>query len=202
MNRIALVIGVVLLLTGCPAVNPYQVPRNEAAFLQNRDENIGPSYFLYEFINAKSSAGIRTFEPEATTWRDEAVYTIPAGEVAVGVLIYYYPDRGPVASAGEALSTSFAFLFSAKARDRVNAATTKYLIWGPSPSWPVAGPESLLLQAAKGETYHVNCRIDGGRAYLWIEDSSGRQVSNEVPGYGIGKHNTLFLWDDLPEIGR
>jgi len=198
VNRFAIVIAIVLLLAGCVSVNPFQVAGGERAYLKNRAESQGASYFLYTFIHATTAAKKGWFEPDVTTALDDAVYTIPAGEMTVGLIVYYYPENGPATSIGEAIGISFKSLISPEARERVTGATTKNEIRTLDPDWDTAGQKLLRLKAEPGETYQANCAIEEGRAYLWLEDRDGHPVTDRVPGYGVTKHNEYFLWVNLP----
>jgi len=187
-----------LLLTGCPAVNPYHVPAGEGAHLQNRRANQGSSYFEFLFKNAVTTEGQESFEPEATDAAYEALYTIPSGDLTVGLTIRYFPEEGPVKSVGEALGVSFKFLFSSEARERFDSSTTFYELRVINPESRLSGLEGLKLHADKGKTYQINCKIEDGKAYIWLEDKNGERVTDIVRGLGITKHGEYFYWEDLP----
>ena len=53
------------------------------------------------------------------------------------------------------------------------------------------------LNALEGQTYQMDCRIEKGRAYIWIEDAGGKKVSETAPG--LKAHRPYFLvWKTLP----
>ena len=198
VSRFASVIVVALLLAGCISVNPFQVATGEGAFLKNRAELKGESYYLYMFTNATTASKKGWFEPDLTMARDDAVYTIPPGEMSVGLIVYYYPENGPVTSVGEAIGVGFKSIISPRARERVNTVRAKYEIWTLNPDWDSTGQALLRFKDVKGESYRANCAIEEGKAFLWLEDSHGEPVSERVPGYGVTQSNEYFLWVNLP----
>jgi len=198
MKHALLILMASLLLTGCPSVNPYHVPAGEGAYLQNHRENQGRSYFEFLFNNAVTSEGRESFTPEATDAAYVAHYTIPPGDLTVGLTIRYFPEEGPVKSVGEALGVSFKFLISPEARERFNSSTTFYELRVINPESRVSGLEGLKLHAEKGQTYQINCKVEKGKAYIWLEDKNGERVTDVVRGLGITMHGEYFYWDNLP----
>lgn len=200
MNKLRFLIVASLFLTSCASVNPYNVPEGTGSYLKNREEYKGKSYFVYLFQDAVTSVGKKSFEPDATTWAYDAIYKIPSGDIKVGLKILYYPKEGPVSSVGEAIGTSFKIFFSSDARSRFDAATTIYEIRVINLKEKVSGLEGIKLHAINGQAYQINCKVENGKAYVWIEDDSGKRISEVVRGFGVTKHNEVFVWEDLPPL--
>ena len=125
-------------------------------------------------------------------------YRIPSGKITLGLKILYYYKGGPVKSAGDALNTSIKFLFSAEAREKLDSYMDHYEIWVINPKEKLDYLEGIQLNALKGKTYHINCNIKEGKAFIWIEDESGKIVSEVTRGVGY-KHSRYWLWENLPE---
>lgn len=198
MKKALLIFFAVCFLSGCASINPFEVPQGEGAYLKNREEFKGQSYFVYDFINASTIKDYKSFEPDATTATYDAVYQIPSEEMTIALKILYYPKRGPVSSVGEALATSFGIFTSQKARSRFNDATTVYEIWVINPKRQLVGLEGIKLNATKGQTYQANCKIEGGKAYVWLENNEGERVTETVRGIGVTKRFEYFVWQNLP----
>jgi len=198
MKHLMIILWTAFSLTGCASVNPFGVPEGKGAYLQNREEFKGESYFVYEFKSAITATGDERFEPDMTTAAYDARYQIPPGEMTLGLKILYYPNRGPMTSVGEALSTTFKMFYSGEAWSRFDDATTLFEIWIFNPKEKKSGLEGIRLQAIEGETYQIDCNIEGGKAYVWIEDRSGEKVTEIARGLGVTKHNEGFLWENLP----
>ena len=111
MHKYRFLLVACLLMAGCASVNPYNVSEGEGAYLKNRSEYKGKSYFLYEFRTAVTLQERKSFEPDAATARDDAIYNIPSGHITLGGKILYYPKGGPVSSVGEAFGVSSKFIF-------------------------------------------------------------------------------------------
>jgi hypothetical protein len=197
VNVLAIILTLILL--GCVSKNPYNVTENEGAYLQNSKVVIGDTLYICGF-----KSGIRPNEkwiPFSFSKDDPTTHNlvtpIPEGSIRVGITILYYPNGGPIATAGEALKTSFGMLYSPKAWARFNAATSPYeilVINSPSDS---PGMKGIELNAVKGTTYQINSDIKDGKAYIWIEDDDENKVSDVVRGIGLPNSN-FELWENLP----
>ena len=79
-------LGALIAVTACGSTNPYDVPEDEAAFLQNRVVKEARSMYAYQFLHADDEF--------LTTWTKNEFhvrYTIPPGQISVHVKITYYP---------------------------------------------------------------------------------------------------------------
>ena len=55
----------------------------------------------------------------------------------------------------------------------------------------------INLNALEGHTYQMNCKIEKGKAFIWIEEDGGKKVSKTV--LGLKAHRPYFLvWETLP----
>ena len=53
------------------------------------------------------------------------------------------------------------------------------------------------LNALEGHTYQMNCMIEKGKAFIWIEEAGGKKVSKTV--LGLKAHRPYFIvWETLP----
>lgn len=168
------------LLAGCGSTNPYQVPEGEGAYVRNRMVSQGRAAFSYMF----TGVGDETLAPKVSAIN--ARYKIPVGENIISVKILYGPSGG---------LTPFSSPYSI------------YVIkvdWDAPQDLMSSGLRGIRLDAVKGETYEIACRIDGGLAYVWLEDRAGEKVTAEVlgigkyEGYNVSKWGQWWVWQNLP----
>ena len=176
MRKLLLLITISLLTVSCASTNPYNITENKGAYLKNRKEQKGKATFIYTFSNGMTSDGKRSQFFEGNKAKNRVLYKIPSGEITLGLKILYFSEGGPVSSVGEALDISFKFLFSSEARSRLDA-TIPHEILVINPEESFSGLEGIKLNALEGYTYQINCKIEDGKAYIWIEDDSGKIVS-------------------------
>jgi len=167
---------VFLLVTNCTsAPPPYVGPEGQGAYLQNRFEARGQARFKYYF----QYSGREDLSPRGIDSTD-AIYKIPPGETVVGVRIIYTPAYG---------KNMFA-----RANDRYYYIFVRNLGFTENKSMTEAerasfsGLKGLRFDALVGHTYQVNCRIENGRAKVWIEELDGRIVSETVFGFADARH--------------
>ena len=56
----------------------------------------------------------------------------------------------------------------------------------------------INLKSLEGYTYQINCKIENGKAYVWIEEVSGKKVSETV--FGLKADYPYYLvWRTLPQ---
>ena len=56
----------------------------------------------------------------------------------------------------------------------------------------------INLNALEGYTYQIDCMLENGKAYIWIEEVSGEKVSETV--FGLKADYPYFLiWETLPQ---
>ena len=193
MNKIILLIVASLFLTSCASVNPYNVPEGEGAYLKNRIEYKGKSTYVYLFVDAATSAGRKGFDYTSDVADHDSIYRIPSGEIALGLTIKYFPKSRPPSTFGDFLE-AMSKPFSPATWARVKP----FEIFIINPKVKVSGVEGIKLDALEGHTYQINCKIEDGKAYLWIEDESGKIVSEVVRGLRAGRLGGWY-WEDLPQ---
>jgi hypothetical protein len=168
------------LLTACASTNPYNVPEGEGAYVRNRMVAQGRASFSYLF----TAVGDEQFAPKVTTIN--ARYKIPPGENVLSVQIQYGPSGG---------LTPFSSPY--------NIYVVKVDWDAPQDRWS-SGLRGLTLNAVTGETYEIGCRIEDGKAYVWLETSAGEKVTEEVlgigkyEGYDVSKWGQWWVWENLP----
>ena len=128
----------------------------------------------------------------------DAVYKIPPGELYLGLKIEYY-YKGVPESFGEALSTSFTYLYSSESRSKVEAWGKNVDIYVFNRETGSGNWEGLKINAVEGQTYQINCNIEDGKALIWIEDDNGTRVSEIVPGFSIFWGERDWLRQDVPD---
>lgn len=161
--------SLLLFLVGCAAVNPYDVPEGDGAYLKNRKEIRGNATLRYYFSSARIANGEQMHL--SSFWRDTGeIFLIPSGEVHLGLKINYH-YKGGMKSFGEALSASFTYLYSSESRAKVAAAMEEVDILA-----------EVKVNALKGQTYQIKSNIEGGKVLIWIEDDRGMRVSEVVRG--------------------
>jgi len=168
------------LLTACASTNPNNVPEGEGATLRNTMSSQRRAAFSYLF----TAAGDEKLAPKVTTMG--AKYKIPAGENLISLEIWYGPSGG--------LSP-------------FNNPFKIYVItvdWdAPQDMWS-SGIRGIKLNAVKGEFYNVNCNIEDGKAYIWIENRAGEKVTDTVlgigkyDGYDVSRWGEWWVWENLP----
>lgn len=188
----------VLLLGGCAAINPYDVPQGEGARLCNSKRKVGTTTTHCAFTSAKTPDGRWEQLFPGNEAGERTVYQIPAGEIQLGVKLRYYYKGGPVESVGDALGTSVGFLFSGKARKRLDSYMDHHEILVVNHVSLGGSLAGLKVDARQGESYHIDFRIRDGKAWIWAEDRQGRRVSQVMRGVGYS-HRRYWLWDDLPD---
>lgn len=187
------------LLAACASINPHQVADGSGAQLRNTRQQVGKASMVCSFTSCKTAdGGWRHFFPGGEAKLDTR-YRVPAGEVRLGVEVLYFPGGGPAGSVGDALMTSVGVLFSDEARRRFSDFVDHYEILAVNHVNLDAGElGGLRVDARDGEVYRARCRIDGGRAWIWVEDQSGRRVSQVAPGFAY-RDRRYWLWDTLPD---
>ncbi len=175
-TRLSLTIAVSLLLASCASEPPlYIAPDGAGAYLQNRFEARGQARFKYYF----EYAGKEDLSPRGID-STEATYKIPPGQTVVGVRIIYTPAYG---------KNMFA-----RANDRYYHIFARDLGFSDNKSMTEAeranfsGLRGLSFDALEGHTYQTNCRIENGRAHLWIQEIDGATVSETVLGFADAQH--------------
>jgi hypothetical protein len=162
-----------LFLVGCAAVNPFNVPEGDVAYLKNREEIRGNTILRYYFSSAMIANGEQ--KRLSSFWRGtDEIFEIPSGEVYLGLKIHYQYKRG-IKSFGEALSTSFTYLYSSESRAKVDAAAD-------AARAVVDILAEVKVNALKGQTYQIKSNIENGKVLIWIEDDKGIKVSEVVRG--------------------
>jgi hypothetical protein len=189
----------------CASVNPYELSEGEGAYFENREIIVGKTRYHYIFIDVITSEGKKDFGywlysgspyTSAPTGTTDKTTQLPAGVMSLGLNIYYFfpKEKQPEGQSGEPMRDG-----CAEARAAWEGCVEIAVINAPyeSPSFP-----KLELTAVTGTTYRINSKIEDGTAFIWIEDETGKQVSNVVRGlrypYG-GRH--WSYWETLPEPG-
>ncbi len=168
------------LLTACASTNPYNVPEGEGATLRNRMVAQGRAGFSYLF----TAVDDKKLTPRVTTVN--ARYKIPSGENLISVQIQYGPSGG---------LTPFSSPY--------NIYVVKVDWDAPQDRWS-SGLRGIRLNAVAGETYEIGCRIEDGKAYVWLETSDGEKVTEEIlgigkyEGYDVSKWGEWWVWENLP----
>lgn len=140
--------------------------------LKNRLEHRGQARLSFFFASVDSLV----LKPGWTTAESEATYRIPAGPSRLELKVVYTPMfRGGLGSA-------------------LNEYYMVHILRASS-----GDPDGVLLNAKAGETYTIDCRIEDGRAFVWIEDASGVPVTEEVPGFGL-EAGRYWVWRNLPPL--
>jgi hypothetical protein len=140
--------------------------------LQNRLEHRGQARLSFFYVSADS----RVLKPGWTTAESEAAYRIPAGPARLELKVVYTPRaRGGFASA-------------------LNEYYMIHVLRTAS-----GNPDGVFLNAMAGEAYTIDCRIEDGRAFVWIEDSGGVPVTDEIPGLGL-EVGRYWVWHNLPPL--
>ncbi|MDH3432134.1 MAG: hypothetical protein OEQ14_19225 [Gammaproteobacteria bacterium] len=161
-----------LVLVGCAGTNAHVPPDAAGATLQNRIEHRGQARLSFFYVSVDSGA----LKPGWTTAESVAAYRIPAGPARLELKVVYTPRaRGGFASA-------------------LNEYYLIHVLRTPS-----GNPDGIFLNATAGETYTIDCRIEDGRAFVWIEDSSAVPVTDEVPGFGL-EAGHYWVWRNLPPL--
>ncbi|TNF92922.1 MAG: hypothetical protein EP297_12890 [Gammaproteobacteria bacterium] len=199
MSKILLLIIAFLFLASCASVNPYNVPEGQGAYLLNTGQRHGGAKYIYEFTSAVTSKGKEYFfSDSAAIAKKDVIYKIPSGKMTLGLKILYFPDAGPELTVGEAVGLSFQVLYSPEARTRYDNVINPYEILVINPEEKVSGMEGIKINALEGLTYQIACKIENGKAYIWVEDDSGNKVSETVRGIGF-RYPSYWLWEDLPQ---
>jgi hypothetical protein len=198
MKKILLLITASLFLISCASINPYDIPEGQGAYLKNRAEQKGKAKYIYAFNDAVTTEGKKSFEPDSTTAEKDAIYKIPSGEVTLGLRILYSPEAVQDLTVGDAVALSFQVLYSSEARSRYDNIVNPYEILVINPEENISGLEGVKINALEGYTYQIACKIENGKAYIWIEDDSGNKVSETVRGVGASYPN-YWLWEGLPK---
>jgi hypothetical protein len=160
-----------LFIVGCAAVNPYNVPEGEGAYLKNRREIRGNASLWYYFSSVRIANGEQ--RRLSSFWRDtDEIFEIPSGEVYLDLTIVYH-YKGGIHSFGEALSASFTYLYSSESRKKVEDARKAVDIRA----------DNIKVDALKGQSYQIKSNIEDGKVLIWIEDDKGMRVSEVVRGF-------------------
>ena len=200
MKKTILLITVLSFLISCTSTNPYNLAENEGAHLRNRIEIKGKAKYVYMFHSEITSEGWKYLDPGliADDPVGKRIYKIPTGKITLGLSILYSPDAGPDLTVGGAVALSLQVFYSSEARSRYANIVNPYEIAVINPKENISGLEGIKINALEGYTYQIACKIENGKAYIWIEDDSGNKVSETVRGVGASYPN-YWLWEDLPE---
>jgi hypothetical protein len=188
-RRTPIPIIAMLLLTSCASVPQYVESEGNVAYLQNRTQRQGQARFdyVFEYANGgKLETGGVIRNPA------KLVNKIQAGRVVVGLKITYIPAYGKNLFAMSNDRTYFIFV-----RD---LGLSEERIKQLGEQMPEAAPESfealrgLTFDATSGQAYQAGCRIEDGRALVWIEEPDGKIVSDTVFGFADAQHvvQTVF----------
>lgn len=189
----------IFLQTSCSSINPYNIAEGKGANLKNSKEIKGKTTFFYSFTSGMTQDGKWVQFFEGNEAKERAIYKIPSGNISLGLKILYYYKGGPAKSAGEALDTSFKFLFSSKAREKLDSYMDHFEILVVNHKKSTAEYlKGININAKVGDTYHINCNIENGKANIWIENQNSEIVSEVVRGVGY-KHSRFWIWDNLPD---
>jgi len=171
LAKYSLIIVAFLVLSNCTTPPPpYAEPEGQGAFLQNRFEARGQARFKYYF----QYAGSEDLSPRGVDSTD-AIYKIPPGKTVVGVRVIYTPayGRNMFARANDRyyhiFVRNFGFTGNKSMTEEERAS--------------FSGLKGLRFDALEGHTYQINCRIENGRAQVWIEELDGTTVSETVFGF-------------------
>jgi len=189
MKKILVLISVCIFLINCASVNPYGVPEGEGAILQSTTERNGKAKYIYRFKTVTTGTGTKKplFVPKII---------IPPGEIMVGVTIKYY-YKGSYLE----LSLMQQVKVDLMAWDLSYESQAEHDYYHNGIGIHVLNDENwkgIKFDALKGETYHVNSRIENGKAFIWIEVNKGEKVSEIVRGYGL-RFEDYWLWETLPD---
>lgn len=186
MKKIILLIAALLFLISCTSTNPYNLGESEGSRLKNREVFKGNTRYIYIFDNVTTSEERKILDPGiiADDVVEKRIFQIPSGELTLGFNIRYTPNYKP------------GFLYK--------NFQDIYEIMVINPTVRVEGLEGVKINALEGYTYQINCKIEDGKAYIWIEDESGKKVSETVRGIGATRIPGTFsynywLWENLPD---
>jgi hypothetical protein len=161
-----------LILAGCTTTSPYVPAGGEGATLKNRLEYRGQARLSFFYVGVDSTV----LKPGWTTAESEAAYSIPAGPTRLELKVVYTP----------------------RARSGFASALNEYYMIHVL-RIPTGNPNGIFLNAIAGEVYTIDCRIEDGSAFVWIEDSAGVPVTDEVPGFGL-EVGRYWVWRNLPPL--
>ena len=196
--RCSLALALAITLDGCETTPPREMESSEEyAFLQNRYEIQGGSGFkyLYEYANGKKlSQGFWSLDLEGPR---DLVHRIQPGETVLGVWIEYFPTspRYPYA-AGRPSNYDIYVRDVGGVYENERMTEAERANFG---AW-----SGLSIDAKAGQIYQVGCRIEDGKAYVWIEavggEADGEIVSEVVPGLAITLFDRVWgIWQRLPD---
>jgi hypothetical protein len=188
-NIIPLVISF-LFLAGCSSVNPYGLNEGTGAYLKERLEYRGKARFAYVFTAAETSEGKKYFDMGLIRREEVMIYKIPPGEITLNLKIIYTPE----------VRSYITRHFEDKYEIRViklDPFILEDMTIEEAESFRTSGLKGISFNALEGQTYQINCKIDNGKAYIWIEDISGKKVSQDVFGIGV-RSGEYFPWETLP----
>lgn len=171
-HRKCLLCVALLISAGCATTSPYFPAHGEGAMLKNRLEHRGGARLSFFYVSVDS----RELKPGWTTAESDAAYSIPDGPVRLELKVVYTP----------------------MARSGFASALNEYYMIHVFRSTSL-DPDGVLLNAVAGETYTIDCRIEDGRAFVWIEDSGGVPVTDEVSGFGL-EAGRYWVWRNLPPL--
>ena len=168
-----LLVAVSFLITGCVSLNrynPYNLPAGKGAHLKNRKVSRGKARYSFRFLSAGGRSLTNTFvvNPYGVAYR------IPSGEITLKLKIVYIPNASVIGS-----FKNFTKEYSYEIYVFENIE------------------KPLRLNALEGHVYQINCKVESGKAYIWIEDSGGERVTDIKVGYGRD-YSEIFIWETLP----
>jgi hypothetical protein len=181
MNKIILLMVASLFLASCASLNPYNIEEGKGAYLQNRREIKGKARYISEFRSIRPEAYGGQHRSLKLMIADEKgdVFTVPTGKLILGLDIYYSPK----------------VVF----RSYVCNLERFYdlVVINPKVDMPSSALQGIEINALEGHVYHVNCKIEDGKAFIWIEDEDGNRVSEVVRGFRVD-YSGYSLWENLP----
>lgn len=203
-SSFALLVLVIAQLTGCAPTPSYITPAGPGAYLQNRLVEKGNTRFFYFF----EFAGIHELEPTGinkaltktraifkTNSPYDAKYKIVPGRTVVGVRVVYTPYFGTNVFSRMNDVYYHIFVRDLGFNDQQIAYYEENLAGVEADD--LSGTQGLEIDARAGKTYLANCRIENGRAYVWIENLDGEVVSRTVTGFGEPNPALHGAWNEM-----
>lgn len=163
----------------------------KGAYLKERIVHKDKSRYSYVFTSSITSAGKKLFDMGLIRPEKEMTYKIPSGKITLNVKIIYTPEvREYITRHLEDKYEILVINIDPLVLDNMTIAESK--------SKNTSGLRGITINAMEGVTYQINCRIEDGKAYIWIEDTNGNKASREVLGIGW-RSGHYWLWETLPE---
>ncbi len=172
---------------------------NEYAYLQNAYDAEGGSAFKYVFTHAdddKLPSGENFYNG---TDRRELTHPIAPGPTVLGLRVEYYH----VASRHPFGVIDTGTHYDIFVRDIGGFPESELM--NESERASVAGLNGITIDAEPGHVYRIRCRVENGRAQVWIEEvggeDDGEPVSEPVIGLGarVFFERSWWVWQSLPD---